>query len=327
MHQIRYESYSSKTPFFEVFKQDKDIIRHHTIYNNLDESIQESLLYPKFKQTFLLDDSRFSFFKFDVFKLKNEKVTIEDLQQIIKDKQYHIQTEKQTNWVFLSSFIDNIFIDGEEKKYVIWEKWNIFFRLYLVYINNISLNAFDSKYNNILNNPNISIIPQSFYTMLFIKNSLKRDNFTLLYIDDLKIKAINIKNWFYTDIQTLNFGLLSLKKMYKNDNLFQYWWEWASDAKNNSLASSMIEELLWFYCWNLTSWLQEHKFSGNDVFLISSVVKNEMFIQSFSKEYNKHYSNYIIPFNHSDTLNTFEHKWEPEFIDILVYLNNIKEKK
>ena len=67
--------------------------------------------YPKYKNIFLLDESRFSFSRFDIFEEYSEKFTLKDLQDIIK---YKCDTQKKKYGLVgekLTSFIDTIYVE------------------------------------------------------------------------------------------------------------------------------------------------------------------------------------------------------------------------
>ena len=102
------------------------------------------------------------------------------------------------------SHIDTIFVNGQERKFLIGQKGQIFFRLYIAFIAKTSLNLFDAVYGKTLDKKNINLIPQSLYTLLFLRNSLKKENFVLLYITESYAKAITVKDGFYAGIDVLN---------------------------------------------------------------------------------------------------------------------------
>ncbi len=58
-----------------------------------------------------------------------------------------------------------------------------------------------------------------------------------------------------------------------------------------------------------------------DIIVISPITKNEHFIETFNKEYKKMSNNYIVPFHHSNALNSFGKEREPENMDSLVFVN------
>jgi hypothetical protein len=73
-----------------------------------------------------------------------------------------------------------------------------------MYIDTKTLNQLNSIYGKIRENPNIKILPQSFHTTLFLRNSLKRENFLLLYITESTAKLIKITNSFYESVNVIN---------------------------------------------------------------------------------------------------------------------------
>jgi hypothetical protein len=56
------------------------------LHDNLSKVVDKSFDYPQNKHTFLLDESRFSFFRFDVFIDSIEDFSIQDLHQIKEEK-------------------------------------------------------------------------------------------------------------------------------------------------------------------------------------------------------------------------------------------------
>ncbi len=205
MFYIRYEQLSESHPSFRVYKiREEEQILQYILHENLVRITDESREYPKYTHYFMLDESRFSFFRFDIFEQFDKKFTFQDLKTIIENK---CQTTKKHNDVDgerIMVYIDSIHINGEEKKHVIGEFGEIFFRLYIVYLNKKTMNIINSVYGNLLDQHNINILPQSFHTLLFLRNNLKKDNFVLLYITEHSCKAIKIQNGFYQTMDTLN---------------------------------------------------------------------------------------------------------------------------
>ncbi|HBB03640.1 TPA: hypothetical protein DCZ39_01890 [Patescibacteria group bacterium] len=176
----------------------------YILHENLEKIANESRDYPKYTHYFMLDESRFSFFRFDVFQTFDKKFTIQDLNTIIEEKSQATKKHNDVDGEKIMVYIDNIHINGEEKKHVIGETGEIFFRLYIVYLNKQSINTMNSVYGNLFNIKNINILPQSFHTLIFLRNNLKKDNFVLLYITENSCKAIKIQNGFYHSVETLN---------------------------------------------------------------------------------------------------------------------------
>jgi len=323
--QIWYEYLSESYPRFWVYRIEKwKKIQQFYLHEDLSQILEKSQDYKSEKNVFLLDESRFSFFRFDIYLDCPEWFSIQHLHEITEEKINYIEKEQWSVWSFLSTYIDSVFVNWEEKHHVIWESWTIFFRLYIMYIWHKSLNQFDSVYWNVRSNQNIKILPQSFHTSLFLRNNLQRENFCLLYITETAAKIINIKNSFYEWVKTLNLGVSALKQMYKDNGIMQYWYKDISEIGNNAMAESLVVETLNFYSTLFFSWLDSEWYLWNDIFLISPIVKNWNFMEVFNKKYREYCDNYIIPFHSSDKLDLFWKEWEPEDMDTLIFLNREK---
>jgi hypothetical protein len=268
-----------------------------------------------------LDESRFSFFRFDIFQHSSEKFTLNELKKIISEKCQETKKQHDVDGERIMAYIDTIYVDGEEKKYLIGETGEIFFRLYIIYLGKQSLNTINSTYGNFFAIKNITFIPQSFHTLLFLRNSLKKDNFVLLYINESFCKAIKVQHGFYQSVETLNLGLSSLKQMYKDNGIVQYRYKDYSFIEANPLAKSLVTETLQFYSQLFCKRLEEKHLIGNDIIVISPITKNVHFIDIFNEEYKKLTNNYIVPFHHSDKLVNFERHRDPDDMDALILMN------
>ena len=325
MLQVRYEHLSESYPRFRVYKvQEWENIQQYILHEDFRKIIDKSLENTKYEHTFLLDESRFSFFRFDVFLDAEDKFSLQDLQRITKEKMDFIEKEKAVQWRFLTTYIDSIFVSWEERKFVIWETWNIFFRLYIIYIDDISLNLLNSWYWKIRDKENIQILPQSFHTVLFLRNNLKRENFLLLYITESSAKIIKITNSFYESVNVINLGLNSLKQMYKDNWISQYRYKTYEEIQENVLAENLVIETLEFFSTLFFSWLEEQNCIWSDIFVVSPIVKNGHFMEVFNRKYREYTNSYIVPFHHSDKLNNFNREREPDGMDTLIYLNREK---
>jgi hypothetical protein len=67
----------------------------------------------------MLDESRFSFFRYDMFKTYTETFTLKDLDDIVAEKVESIQGAGGEK---IMTYIDTIHVDGQEKRFVIGEK-------------------------------------------------------------------------------------------------------------------------------------------------------------------------------------------------------------
>lgn len=323
--QIWYEYLSESYPRFWVYSIEKwKQIQQFYLHENLSQIAEKSYEYQNIKNVFLLDESRFSFFRFDIYLDCPEWFSIQKMHEITEEKLHYIEKEQWLTWSFLSTYVDSIFVNWEEKQHIIWEAWTIFFRLYIIYIDYKSLNQFDSVYGNTIDNHNIKILPQSFHTSLFLRNNLHRENFFLLYITESSAKIIKITNSFYEWVKTLNLWVSALKQMYKDNWISQYRYKDISEIQNNAMAESLVTETLEFYSMLFFSRLESEWYLWNDIFLISPIIKNWNFMEVFNKKYREYTDNYIIPFHSSDKLDMFGKEREPEDMDTLIFLNRDK---
>jgi len=319
---IRYEHLSESHPSFRVYKiREQEQILQYVLHENLVKISDESREYPKYTHYFMLDESRFSFFRFDVFQKFEKKFTYQDLKDIIEEKCDATKKHHDVDGERIMVYVDNIHADGEEKKHVIGESGEIFFRLYIVYLNKKTMNIMNSTYGNIFSIKNINILPQSFHTLLFLRNNLKKDNFVLLYITENSCKAIKIQNGFYHSVETLNLWMSALKQMYKDNGIVQYRYKTYDFIESNTLARDLVKETLQFYSELFCKRFKEKNLIWTDVIVISPITKNVHFIETFNEEYKKMTNNYVVPFHHSEKLNTFGKIREPDDMDAIILMN------
>jgi hypothetical protein len=124
----------------------------------------------------------------------------------------------------------------------------------------MSINTINSTYGNFFAIKNVTFIPQSFHTLLFLRNNLKKDNFVLLYIYETFCKAIKVENGFYQSVETLNLGMSSLKQMYKDNGIVQYRYKEYEFIESNPLAKGLVTDTLQFYSQLFCKWLYEKNF-------------------------------------------------------------------
>lgn len=322
MFYIWYEHLSESHPSFRVYKiREQEQILQYVLHENLVKITDESREYPKYTHYFMLDESRFSFFRFDIFQKFEKKFTYQDLKDIIEEKCQATKKYNDVDGERIMVYVDSVHVDCEEKKHVIGEIGEIFFRLYIVYLNKKTMNIINSVYGNLLDTKNINILPQSFHTLIFLRNNLKKDNFVLLYITEHSCKAIKIQNGFYHAVDTLNLWMSALKQMYKDNGIVQYRYKTYDFIESNPLAKGLVKETLQFYSQLFCKRFHEKNLTWTDVIVISPITKNVHFIETFNEEYKKMTNNYVVPFHHSEKLQTFGKIWEPDDMDAIILMN------
>ncbi len=326
MFYIWHEIYDPKYPKFYVLRYQKELgLQHFTSYNDLDSIIAESRKYPNYQHYFLLDDTRFHFFRFDIFKEQEQALTIDDLNAIIDERLSYLKS--QTKEELLFTHIDDIYVDEKPKKHLLGESGLLFFKLNFVYLNRNSYLSFNKSYGNIENQKNIHIWPESFKTISFLKRRLERESFLLLYIKDTYCKVIEVEQGFYKKIENINFGISVLMQMYKDSDIVKYRYTPEEQIEDNPFAKNLVLQNINFYVSYLCKRLADLQMTNKDVFIVSSIIKNSYFMEVFNKEYSKYHNKYIVPFHHSQYLEKFAREWDPENIDVLVFLNHGGLKK
>ena len=320
------EAYDPKYPKFCVVKfQERLGMQQYERYESLDQIIEHSLQHQNYDHHFLLDDGRFHFFRFDIYKEKDSPFTIEDFNTIIDERLEYLRNITQEELLFTN--IDTIFVNGEEKKFLIGAKGQIFFRLYFVYLNRNTLLSFNKSYGNVFNQKNLHLRPESLKTVSFLKRKLGRDSFLLLYIKENYCKVIAVEDGFYKQIEHINFGINFLMQMYKDNQIVKYWYKSSEEIDQNPLAKNLVLESIRFYVEYLCKWLNDLHLTEKDIFLISPIVKNGNFMEEFNKSYASFHNKYIVPFHHSSQLELFWKHRAPEDMDTLIFLNGGKIKK
>ena len=323
---LRQENYDPKYPKFRVIKSQAEFwLQNYLLYEPLSNIIASTTQYPKDKHIFLLDDQRFAFFSYDISFFIEKKITLDDIQSLVQEKIF--EAEKQTKEKFLFSHIDSILVNWENKSFLIWESWEISCRVILVFLNRESCSVFNDRFGDFQSQKNIEIYPESFQTIAYLRNNMQMDDFLLLYIRDSHCKWVLIENWFYSRIDSINLWVNSLMQMYKDNWISKYWYKNYEEIENNPFAKNIVVQTLEFYSSLLCKWINEKWFSNHNIFVVSSIMKNWHFMETFNKLYSQNSNKYIVPFHYSEQLDQFGRTWEPEDIDALIYANRILWKE
>ena len=322
MFYLRQENYDPKYPKFRVMKSQPEFwLQNYILYESLSTIIDSTLQYPKYKHIFLLDDQRFAFFSYNLEFSSEKKLTLNDIQSLVQEK--IALAEKQTKEKFLFSHFDCILVNWVEKQFLIWEKWDISCRIILVFLNRESCGIFNDKFWDFQSQKNIEIYPESFQTINFLRNNMDMNDFLLLYIRDSHCKWVLIEDWFYKRIESLNLWINALMQMYKDNWISKYRYKNYEEIENNPFAKNIVVQTLEFYSEMLCKRINEKKFWLQNIFVVSSIMKNWHFMEIFNKLYSRENNKYIVPFHYSEDLDLFGRNREPEDIDALIYANRV----
>jgi|GEM_PF-1920071 len=124
MSHIIYEYLAASNPYYRMVNIPRPgHVQSITLHQDLKASIYKTIEYPKEeKKYFLLDEERFSFYRFDIHETKETPYTIHELNDVVRFKCDQVRKKHHATGEKLLTFIDTIYVDGEEKKYLIGEK-------------------------------------------------------------------------------------------------------------------------------------------------------------------------------------------------------------
>ena len=273
---------------------------------------------------FLLDEERFHFYRFDIYHTFEEKCTRTNLQTIVSHKLQEIKQNFGRHGQKLFYHIDTIFVNGEPKEYIVGETGIIFFRLSLVFLKSQDLHELTMRYGDI-NSWLCKIYPSSFFTINFLKQHIDKQNFYLLYILDNQTKLITVENWFYSSFQSLNRWAHMLKEIFDDNNVSQFLYKSQQEIDSSPYARELVMQSVDFYTNMLNKRLRTHIHTGQDIILITPLVKNGYFLETLQKRYNQYINGYILPFHYSNKLETYNRDRAPDEMDTLVFLNSDRE--
>lgn len=297
------------------------------IHKSLDKLLLWEDIFWWEENIFLLDENRFKIFCWDFKQKFEEKFTIKDLKDIIKQKQEYVNINYGRVPDALFYNIEDISVDGKPQDYVIWNIWEIFFRLNMIFLNIDTLNLFKTlRWNISLQEQNIRIYPQTYFTLYFIKDVLKRKNTNILYIFNDFAKFIKLENGFYSNSLTIHLWIEKLKGIFKENDILPLYHDSFNISDLNDFSKKLVYESMDFYAELLNKWVADNSEKWEDLIVISDIIKNKYFLDIFGKNYNKYLNWYVLPFHNSKNLNKFNKSWSASQTDVLICLNNFIKK-
>lgn len=272
---------------------------------------------------FLLDEEKFMNWWFDIYIEKKTPFNIWEIKEIIDEKYEYILINYWKPWERIFYSIDDIFVDLENKEYLIWQKWKIHFKLNLFFLKK----DYTYMFNKIiwswkLDNTRFKIYPQSFFTINYLKKIKSSKSINLLYFNKNTIKLITIKNWSYNKIEKLNMWMSRLKEMFEEDDIIRLYYDSFVNEELNTISMKLIERNMNFYSSTICAWLLEHIWNIKDLIIIWDILKNKHFVESFNNQFTETIKWYVIPFNYSDWLEKYWKRWNYSDLDTLTFLNS-----
>jgi hypothetical protein len=209
--------------------------------------------------------------------------------------------------------IDAITVNGKDVDYYIGQTWDIRCMIHIIALQRDDRYSAKSIFGK--NIDQVSIYPASFFTLHHIKQALGKQNGTLLSIGQYYTKRIVFSNGIYKTCEVLDLGWQVLKDIYGENNIRDFFDASKTSIQENQYAKGLVEQSVSFYVDMLLRWLRSYNTVG-DIFLVSNLVHNEFFMDTFSVGYQAHSQAFIIPLNHIQWLKTYGRTWWAEDIDI-----------
>lgn len=161
---------------------------------------------------FFLQDKKFNFYYKLFFLEQKGKFSINQLEKIIKS--FKIWKNENIAWYV----INNIQINNQPDKYILWKSGKISFWVGIYTIENKYLNFIQKIF---WKDFHIKIFPDSLFSVQCISKIMKNWNF--IYLGKEQTKLIQIKNWFYSKIEILpiwlNYLDIQLKEIFHSKDL------------------------------------------------------------------------------------------------------------
>lgn len=262
------------------------------------------------KKLLLLDEQRFSWFATPVAFCAIKPCTVQDMYDIIDpilQKYWGHNSEK------LFYHIDGISVDGVESDYYIGKQWDIRCVVHVIALRRDDRYMAKSVLGNAIDS--VSIYPASFFTLHHIKQTLHKQDGTVLYIWQHYTKRVVFENGMYKTCEVLDLWWQVLKDIYEENNIREFFDSKKGTLETNAYAKDLVDQSVRFYVDMLMRWLRSYRIEGN-VFLVSDIVHNEYFMETFASMYQQYTQWFVVPISHVQWLKTYGRNWQEEDLDI-----------
>ncbi len=287
----------------------------------MKEMVKDAFSYHQKKESIvlLLDEDHFDLYTVDLDFCATEKITVRDVQLIVNERLGYIKTHYKAGGEKLYYLIDNISVNDQEKPYILGEVGTVHATLTFVFLQKRTANVIKSTFGRDMSK--IKIYPQSFYTVGYLKKSLRKPHLQLLYVFDEYAKVITLTHGKYTKCERIDLGVRMLKDIYKENNVLPYFFKSAAEIEMNEFAKWLVVQSVDFFVETLMRWMKEFVKPGQDLIIVSSLIWNTYFLDRLNQQYKKNTNGFIVPLHHTNDLHTFQRQRESDEIDVLTMLN------
>jgi hypothetical protein len=208
--------------------------------------------------------------------------------------------------------VDAITINGKTSDFYIGKIWDIRCIIHVIMLHREDRYEAKRSLGTVFDL--MHVYPTSFFTLHHIKHTLGKKHGTLLYIWQYYTKRITFVNGMYVSCEFLDLGWQVLKDIYIENNIREFFGsEWSREI--NDYAEAIIWQSVQFYVDMLIRRLHSQNTQG-DVFLVSELMQNTFFMNSFTSAYATITTGFVVPVWHMTWLKTHGKKWRTDEIDI-----------
>lgn len=324
MHRLWYHSKTGKEHQWCCYQHVKDTWTKKTHFVDSEQTPEVCDILHH--QDFLSYHENFQFFHFDIFFYKKEWLTIWEIEKWVKDKQAIIAQRRGVQPdMYLWHYFHSIYIDWVKKSYLLWEKWDMFCRLAFLYFSPAGQALSHTVASACRTKWLCHWYPYDYFTLRALRQSIKKENFALLTIQEHDVSVSIIKNGYYNNHATLNLWTNTLKDIYNDNSVAHLFYTKSSEL--NQTSEVIVRQSVKFFVTMLVQWLQEHISQEVDVIMVSSLTHNDIFVQEFDAMFQLSNGRFMLPFTHSEHLSPCGRDWLAQEMHVLSAVNMNKHWK
>ncbi len=145
-----------------------------------------------------LKDTNFNYYYNNFYFNQDKKFNLLQLEKLLSS--FCINKNEKIIWYY----INNIIINWQKEKFILWKKWEISFWIWLYTLHKKYLD----KIKWIFWQNKVKIYPSSISSIQCISNFF--ESWNLIYLLENNTKIIKLEKWFYKKIEEIEVGLKSL---------------------------------------------------------------------------------------------------------------------
>lgn len=175
-----------------------------------------------------------------------------------------------------------------------WHIWQIQCQVQLILLKSKSL---PKHIINECKKWSIHIVPKSLYTIEYLNQHTKWDNYALVYVYEYMVKCVVIKNKQYDQLHYLNRWLSELKHLMKDMNVEQYYHHQHWSHINN-LTQKLVTQSVEQYAHILWQWMSKYISRGTSIAMINDMSENNLVYTQCNNYLSSQFGFYTLECSH-----------------------------